>query len=673
MTTSQCTFIRLLSNEAKGAALSDSIKNLEKGETSSALYPVAPEKFSLIPGSPFAYWVSDRIRQLFVDLPSFEGNGRTVKQGLATADDFRFVRAWWEVYPDQIVTGTSEMAPEEFRAKTFAGRKWVPFAKGGEYSPYYADMHLVVNWEKNGEDVKEWICERYPYVDGNWGWVVKNTEYYFKPGLTWPRRSFTLRAAPIPKGCIFSHAGMMAFPLDNELNEMLGIFNSLAFDYFSRTKTSSGSGSSQFEVGIMQTNPLPKENFHNIQLENQVVENSQISQYLESNTEINTNFCVPLKKMYQFLSISEGVEEYSREISVFFDKYINLQKSVDQICYSLYDFSEEDIQQLLSMQIRPSGKEGLFTSDIREIYLSKFQNLETPRNIDYYIRSILSYILGTIFGRWDIRYAIGEKEPPELPDPFAPLPACSPGMLQGEDGLPLDPHEIPRDYPLAVDADGILVDDEGHSDDIIARIRDVLTIIWGDRADAIEKEACEILGMKSLRDYFRKPTAGGFWDDHVKRYSKSRRKAPIYWLLQSAKKNYAIWIYYPRMDGDTLYKALRYAKDKLAMEERRLEDMKGELSQLGTGGVAVKRLEKEIDGQEAFISELHDFVEKLERAANLDLIPEHDDGVVLTIAPLHELVPWKEPKKYWDELIDGKYEWSSIGKQMREKGLVKRN
>ena len=126
------------------------------------------------------------------------------------------------------------------------------------------------------------------------------------------------------------------------------------------------------------------------------------------------------------------------------------------------------------------------------------------------------------------------------------------------------------------------------------------------------------------------------------------------------------------MDGDTLYTALQYAKDKLAMEERRLEDLRKEREQSGTGGAVVKKMEKEIDGQEAFISELHDFVEKLERAANLNLIPEHDDGVVLTIAPLRELVPWNEPKNYWDELIEGKYEWSSIGKQLAEKGLVKR-
>jgi hypothetical protein len=76
-----------------------------------------------------------------MDLPPFENDeGRNVRVCHKQADDFRFVRAWWEVDPARTVSGTAETTPEEFRAQTFSGKKWVPFAKGGEYSPYYAPV-----------------------------------------------------------------------------------------------------------------------------------------------------------------------------------------------------------------------------------------------------------------------------------------------------------------------------------------------------------------------------------------------------------------------------------------------------------------------------------------------------------------------------------------------------
>ena len=99
-------------------------------------------------------------------------------------------------------------------------------------------------------------------------------------------------------------------------------------------------------------------------------------------------------------------------------------------------------------------------------------------------------------------------------------------------------------------------------------MRDVLEVIWKDRAEAIEREACEILGVRELREYFRKPGNGGFWMDHVKRYSKSRRKAPIYWYLRSAKGNYGLWLYYHHLDKDILFKALlNYVEPKIRLEE----------------------------------------------------------------------------------------------------------
>jgi hypothetical protein len=660
MTASKCTFIRLLADEEKGAALADSIRALQRGEAAPAIFPIAPETFSMVPGSPFAYWVSDRIRRLFVELPPFEGDGRTIKQGLATADDFRFVRAWWEVAPARIVSGTPETTPEGFRAQTFSGKKWVPFAKGGEYSPYYADIHLVVNWRNDGEEVKDWICSRYPYLKGNWGWVVKNTDYYFRPALTWPLRTTSgISFRILNRGAVFGHKGPSCFTEDDkQLLSLLTVVQSSTFSYLVSIQIAAADAAARsYEVGVIQKTPMPGIGIdQKLLLTGLITHTLEIKRDIEKINELGHLFNYPSIIRYRNQNIATMADQWTLTIESSTTEGNRIQNQIDELAYTIYDICDSDkdlIRQTFSDRPSPINK--------------------PPTDPSSVVADLLSYTLGAIFGRWDVRYATGERQTPDLPDPFAPLPACSPGMLQGEDGLPLEPHEIPSGYPLKVDPDGILVDDEGHSDDIIARIRDVLALIWGNRADTIEKEACEILGVKSLRDYFRKPSAGGFWDDHVKRYSKSRRKAPIYWLLQSAKKNYGIWIYYPRMDGDTLYKALRYAKDKLAMEARRLEDLRKEREQSGTGGAAVKKLEKEIDGQEAFISELHDFVEKLERVANLNLIPEHDDGVVLTIAPLRELVPWNEPKNYWDELIEGKYAWSSIGKQLAEKGLVRRS
>jgi len=129
--------------------------------------------------------------------------------------------------------------------------------------------------------------------------------------------------------------------------------------------------------------------------------------------------------------------------------------------------------------------------------------------------ALLSYAIGCALGRWDVRFATVKSRPPELPSPFDQLPVCPPGMLLGRDGLPVN--TSPDRYPLRIDWGGIVADDPDHPDDAIRRVRDVLEVIWKDRADAIEKEACEILGVADLRDYFRKSGPGGFWDDHVKR------------------------------------------------------------------------------------------------------------------------------------------------------------
>ncbi|TVQ97385.1 MAG: hypothetical protein EA403_15050, partial [Spirochaetaceae bacterium] len=92
------TFFRLLKDSDKAAALERVIADYRAGTPDTErTFTVDPEAFRKVPNTPFAYWVDDSIRELFVKLPPFESEGRTVRVGLQTSDDFRFVRAWWEV------------------------------------------------------------------------------------------------------------------------------------------------------------------------------------------------------------------------------------------------------------------------------------------------------------------------------------------------------------------------------------------------------------------------------------------------------------------------------------------------------------------------------------------------------------------------------------------------
>ena len=120
--------IRALGDGDKANAL---IEALHK-PGSSRTYVCNPMDFVSVPGSPFAYWISNRVRGLFQSLPRFNSGERDARHGPATSDDFKLLRAWWEVTPQDVA-----------REKL-----WVPYAKGGAAVRFYWDQPLVVAWEE---------------------------------------------------------------------------------------------------------------------------------------------------------------------------------------------------------------------------------------------------------------------------------------------------------------------------------------------------------------------------------------------------------------------------------------------------------------------------------------------------------------------------------------------
>ncbi|HBL24222.1 MAG TPA: hypothetical protein DDZ40_08910 [Deltaproteobacteria bacterium] len=680
-------FIRLLQHEDKGAALAERISALREGRADADVYAVAPESFRQVPNTPFCYWVSERIRRLFTELPPFESEGRTVKQGLATADDFRFVRAWWEVPAGKILdswqyaVGSRQKAEEKWteerirefqawcRKRTYEGKRWVPFAKGGEYSPYYADIHLVVNWENEGAEIKNNLNEK-GGVRSN-VWMLRDTaaNYFFRPGLTWPRSTVKgLNVRILPGACVFADKGPAGFVgKPSQLPRVVGLFNSECYQLLLGLQQ----GSRAWEVGTVQKTAIP--NFvhqEESSLQKPTLSTWFLKRSLNVIDDTSHAFTLPALLMTPGAGLVERADTYAKQTAEAEAELRRIQAEVDKIAFELYGFTDEERNAVGSGQLtvdsnEVSGGESPDTDDAEEMDSAKDGESFLTTDHRPLVTDLLSWCVGVAFGRFDIRLALDSSLIPGTPDPFDPLPVCPPGMLQGSDGLPAKPEDVLRHYPIRIDWDGILVDDTGHEDDIVRRVREVLEVIWKDRAEAIEKEACEILGVRELRDYFRKPAAGGFWMDHVRRYSKSRRKAPIYWYLRSAKGNYGLWLYHHRLDKDVLFKALlNYVEPKIRLEEDRLKSLRVRKEAVGSSGREAKQLEKDMDRQDQFVSELKNFEERLRRVANLHLDFDLNDGVILNIAPLWELVPWNEPKKYWQELQEGKYDWSHIAYQL---------
>ena len=588
-------------------------------------------QFDALPTSPYAYWVSDKIVEIYRESSSLEEAILEARAGLQTSDDFRFCRLWWEV--------------------PIGDWGWVPFAKGGEHSPFWDDIHLVVNWQDNGRELKEFHREVLGYSESR---LIRSEDAYFRPGLNYPWRT-SRRFAPrlMPEGCIFAAQGSAILPKKGDVSWKDSCFLSLAclnsslFQLFMSIGVGAIEGAARsYQVGQVQRLPWPREIVEGEAVRDQLIELGYRGYAIRRSYDLSD------ETTRSFTTICDSAE------SAWADDIQQLVGEIDEALEYLLQIDGDSVQQAIC--------EADLTEEVpldnNDDEVAVIDNSNRPSRV-------ICYAVGVVLGRWDIRLSSHRESSFKQEDAFLRLPVCSPGMLKGPDGLPAE--QTPGEYPVRIDWDGILVDDPDHTDDIIRRVRDVLEVIWKDRADAVEKDACEILGVADLRDYFRKPGTGGFWDDHIKRYSKSRRKAPIYWLLQSSKKNYALWIYYHRLDKDILFKALlNYVEPKIRKEESRLDELRSQKIALGPAAKGAKKLDKDIDRQDAFLSELRDFEDKLRRAANLHLDPDLNDGVVLNIAPLRELVPWKEAKSYWDDLMDGKYEWSSIGKQLREKGVV---
>lgn len=582
------TFIRLLTDKDKDAALLSCCTEVRTGKPDKRLFEVEPESFHGVPGAPFAYWVSQEVRQVFERFPSLENSERTARQGLATAEDFRFVRAWWEE----------------------PGDGWYGFAKGGIFSPFYADIYLMAKWSKGGAEIKSGICKRYPYLNGNAEFVAKNPQFYLRPGITWPRRTNGLSFRIMPSGCIFADKGPAAFVTNDEPDDLLALcalVNSQAFGLLVSVQLARVELAQSFEVGLIQQTPLPKlSEDQRSELACLTRRAWSIKRLMDSTNETSHAFTLP-RALQNRLSDFDFCRLHK--------ELVDIHSKIDEIAFELYGFSEAD---------QVAARKGNADPAADGTDADEDQNFEDAPEHD----SLLSWVVGVTFGRFDWRLVTGDRVAPQEPEPFDPLATKSDGMLP-DDAEPFHSHN------------GILTDDEGHDHDLPRLMERVLGVV----GEPVNED---------LRRWLRK----NFFSFHLRGYSRSRRKAPIYWPLSTVSGDYTLWLYYPELNSQTLFTAVNdFVEPKLHIVRDSLMGLRSK----GTG--RSKQEERELEELENFEQELADLRDTLLNIAP-GYRPQRSDGVQISASPLWSLfrnTQWQKAlKETWRQLEEGDYDWAHL-------------
>lgn len=200
------------------------------------------DTFKQIPGTPIAYWASDALLDAFGNAKQLSEYGKP-RQGLATGENARFVREWWEVDDCKSVYSC-----ESIQESIESACKWFPYNKGGDFRKWYGNNSSVVNWENDGQEIRN-------YKDQNGRLLSRpqNTNCFFSPSITWSKISSGSIAFRFkPAGHIFDVAGTSVFSDEESLKYLQGACNSSVI----MRVASMLSPTLNFEVGQIATYPI---------------------------------------------------------------------------------------------------------------------------------------------------------------------------------------------------------------------------------------------------------------------------------------------------------------------------------------------------------------------------------------------------------------------------------
>lgn len=458
---------------------------------------------------------------------------------------------------------------------------------------------------------------------------LRNSNYQQKKGIGYGKRGKIIDAHILKRENYFTSEGLASSNISSSKGLLLCSFlNSLFVQYIINCYCGEHK-----QVGYVNLLPMPDYATRQSDIERIVDAIIDIKRHWFSLDETNLEYHGLIAQMDITTTIDAALTTLQEQLTTDYNHYQALVKQNDDLWMDLA-YIEEDSE----------FRETLNSYKVKRPYeeLLSIDGASTQNVINRKVmaQEMVMELVGMAFGRWNTAYARGKKEIPPFGDVFDALPFM-PVVSQGEEPCP----EV-----INVPEDGILTNHVDNTLNLAAHVREVMHYLWAERADDLEYELCQLIGCKSLQAYLESPT--GFFDYHLKRYTKSRRKAPIYWLLASEDGCVDYWVYYPKLSKNTLPQLvikLREENEKLRSKLNAVLTSRDKVLE-----TSVRSEQQQVEGM----------IEEINHILATGYAPSHDDGVPVTAAPMLSLAAhrgWRqECESNMDSLDKGDYDWSHL-------------
>ena len=557
-------------------------------------YEAQQSDFFKIPGSPVAYWASQRMLNLFRNKCIDEYV--LFRQGMATSDNNRFLRLWHEVSSEK-----SNYMAMDLRDAQSSGKKWFAYNKGGSYRKWYGNNDYVVNWENDGAEMKAFTATLTQGMNVR----LKSRDYYFKECYSWSKiSSGEISFRYYPKGFAFDVAGCCVFNTGSNLYYFLGLSNSC----ITTTLVKILSPTLNYELDHLKKIPVILDIANHDSIDNLVIGNVKHSRTDWNAFEVSWNF-VKHPLICPVSMVADAFAQWEAECNDRFNQLKANEEELNRIFIDIYGLQDE---------LTPEVEDKDVT--VRKADLQRD------------IKSLISYAVGCMFGRYSplkdgLLYAGGDWDYAAIQQKL--MDAIGKNEFSSAD-MVWDANFIDKDNIIPI------CDDEYFEDDIVGRFINFISDVYGkDTLEENLKFIADALGGKGqpkevIRNYF----LNDFFADHCKIY----QKRPIYWLFDSGKKNgFKALIYMHRYQPDTIARIRTdYVHEQQARYRTAIQEAQRQLTGATTADKV--RLNKKLNKLTEQDAELRTYEEKIHHLADQMIPIDLDDGVKVNYAKFQDVL-----------------------------------